>query len=713
MRKILIFLALLLVLGFLIWKFWPVKSPSFGTNEWTEYLGGPERNHYSPLRQITPSNVKELEVAWEYHTKDSGQIQCNPIIVNGILYGMTASTEPFALDAATGKELWRIPSEGTDQFSTSRGLSYWEKDTDKRILYTNGPWLYAVDATSGKSITSFGDSGRVSLKSGLGKTAEEKMVISNTPGTIYGDLIVMPLRVSEGTDAALGHIQAFNVVTGKLAWVFHTIPMPGQYGYNTWPKEVYKNAEVGGGNNWAGMAVDRERGILYVPTGSAAYDFYGANRKGANLFANCLLALDAKTGKRIWHFQFVHHDILDRDPPAPPNLVTVTRNGKRIDAVVQVTKQGYVFVFDRVTGESLFPIQELAVPKSDVPGEQTWEAQPLPTKPAPYARQVFTEADINPHAENRKELIDTFRKSRFEGPFTPLSERGTIIYPGLDGGAEWGGAAADPDGILYVNSSEMPWRISIGPSASKEQLISMTSGQSLYAANCTSCHGPERKGNPNSGFPSLISISNKYSREQVENIVQNGKRMMPSFRKLSEKQRKAIVKYLFGDEEAEPGLVKEPGLSPGKNKPGKVTYEISGYSKFLDKNGYPAVRPPWGTLNAINLNTGEYVWKVTFGEIPELQAKGIPQTGAESYGGPVITASGLLFIAGTKDGKFRAYSKKDGKLLWETELPAAGFATPSTYEVNGKQYVVVACGGTKLEAPGGDSYVAFALPGKK
>jgi quinoprotein glucose dehydrogenase len=685
-------------------------KPSYGSKEWVEYLGGPERNHYSPLEQITPSNVKQLKVAWEYHTIDSGQIQCNSIIVNGMLYGMTATTEPFALDAATGKEKWRIKSAGTDQFSTSRGLSYWAKGDDKRILYTNGPWLYAVNALTGKGIPSFGENGRVSLKAGLGRTALDKMVISNTPGTVYDDLIVMPLRVSEGTDAALGFIQAFNIVTGKVAWVFHTIPLPGEYGYDTWPKDTYKNTEVGGGNNWSGMAVDRDRGILYVPTGSAAYDFYGANRKGTNLFANCLLALDAKTGKRIWHFQFVHHDILDRDPPAPPNLVTITRDGKKTDAVAQVTKQGMVFVFDRVTGKPLFPINETPVPASDIPGEQAWATQPTPSKPAPYARQRFTEADISPLAENRQELLDSFRKSRSEGPFTPLSQNGTIIYPGLDGGAEWGGAGADPDGILYLNSSEMAWRISLGPSVSKDQLVSMTAGQSIYAMNCTPCHGTERKGNPKSGFPNLVSISTRRSKDFVQNIVAHGKGMMPAFPKLTDKQRNALVDFLFGEEKSEPGLIKEPGLArkPSPNK--KFAYSISGYSKFIDKNGYPAVRPPWGTLNAINLNTGEYVWKVTYGEVPELMAKGIPQTGAESYGGPVITKSGLLFIAGTKDGKLRAYDKKNGKLLWEVKLPAAAFATPSTYEVNGKQYLVIACGGTKLESKSGDSYVAFALP---
>lgn len=686
-------------------------SVEYGTKEWREYLGGPERNHYSPLEQITKENVQQLTAAWEYHTQDSGQIQCNPIIVDGVLFGMTATTRPFALDAATGKEIWKGASEGPDNFSTSRGVAYWEDGDDKRILYTSGPWLYALEAKTGKRITNFGDSGRTSLKAGLGETSVDKMVISNTPGTIYEDLIVMPLRLSEGTDAALGNVQAFNVRTGELAWVFHTIPRPGEAGYDTWPKEVYKNtSDVGAANNWAGMSVDRKRGIIYVPTGSAAYDFYGAAREGANLFANCLLALDAKTGKRIWHFQFVHHDILDRDAPAPPNLITITRDGKKIDAVSQTTKQGYVFVFNRETGESLFPIKETPVPASDIPGEKAWPTQPLPVKPEPYARQYFTENDINPHAEDRNELLQLLRNSRSEGPFTPLSEKGTIIYPGLDGGAEWGGAAADPEGILYINSNEMAWRISLGLAKSKDQNISMSAGQSLYATNCASCHGTERRGNTASGFPSLLDIGGSRSKEYVANIIEKGKGMMPGFPKFNEKQKAALVAFLYDEEEERP-VEKEPGVaSTDKNKKTAASYSISGYSKFLDKNGYPAVKTPWGTLNAINLNTGEYVWKVPYGETPELEAKGTPQTGSESYGGPVITASGLLFIAGTKDGFFRAYDKSNGKLLFKTQLPAAAFATPSTYEVNGKQYIVLACGGTKLGAKGGDSYIAYALP---
>lgn len=517
-------------------------------------------------------------------------------------------------------------------------------------------------------------------------------------------------------EAAIGHIEAFNIQTGKFAWVFHTIPYPNEYGYDTWQnKEAYKNTNIGGANNWAGMAIDRKRGIVYVPTGSAAFDYYGGNRKGNGLFTDCLPALDAKTGQRKWHYQLVHHDILDRDPPAPPNLITVTQNGKKMDAVAQVTKQGLVFVFDRETGKPLFPIEERKVPASDVPGEEAWSTQPFPVKPAPYARQTLTVNDISPYAENKEELRDTFLNRRAEGHFTPLSLRGSIVFPGLDGGVEWGGAAADPDGILYVNSSNMAWLLQLGLTPpDNEQLTQGASGQMLYMANCTACHGPGRKGNPVSGFPSLVDIKNRRSKEYISNLISNGKGMMPAFTRLTDPEKQVLISFLLGEEKKGPSLTKvtkgkEPGLNEAKKSP-YVAYKITGFGKFLDSKGLPAITPPWGRLNAINLNTGEYLWKVPFGTYPELTAKGIPTTGAESYGGPVVTASGLLFIAGTKDKKFRVYNKRNGKLLRETELPAAGFATPSTYEVNGKQYVVVACGGNKLGAPSGDSYVAFALP---
>lgn len=676
---------------------------------WEEYLGGPDRNHYSSLDQITKENVTDLKQAWVYHTGDSGQIQCNPIIVDGVLYGMTATTQPFALDAATGKELWRVHEDtGAMWYSTSRGVALWEGDKHKRIFYTKESWLYALDAATGKSILSFGDSGRVSLKTGLGETVKDKFVISNTPGTIFEDKIIMPMRVSEGADAAPGYIQAFNVVTGKIEWVFKTIPHPGEEGYNTWPHDVYKNESVGAANNWSGMAVDRARGMIFVPTGSAAFDFYGGDRKGQNLFANTLLALDARTGKKIWHFQLVHHDILDRDPPAPPNLITVVHQGKKIDAVAQVTKQGYVFLFDRLNGTPLFDISETPVPGSDIPGEEAWPTQPIPVRPAPFARQTITRDDITTFSSNRDSLIQMLQSARNEGPFTPLSRQSTIIFPGLDGGAEWGGAAADPDGILYVNSSEMAWRMEL---QAEEMQAGVLSGDALYQMKCSSCHGKDRQGNVASGFPKLINIKKKLSHAEVNDLITKGKGMMPAFPALTAAERKSLIAYLRDDvDETRQEHDDKKEVMAQERVPTK--WKILGYKKFLDANGYPAITPPWGTLNAIDLNTGEYVWKITYGETPRLAEKGIPQTGSESYGGPVVTASGLLFIAGTRDQKFRAYDKKSGVLLWETTLPAAGFATPSTYAVNGRQYIVIACGGTKLGAPKGESYVAFSLSEK-
>jgi quinoprotein glucose dehydrogenase len=703
MKKILIPGLLLLTVSLISAKLIINDKKKSVDVEWPEYLGGADRNHYSTLTQINTTNVTGLTKAWEYHSLDSGQVQCNPIIVKGTLYGVTATNQVFALDAATGKEKWKFKAGKGGGLNTNRGVAYWSSGEQERIMYAYESWLYALDVESGQPIKSFGENGRVSLKTGLGATAQDKFVISNTPGTVYGDLIYMPLRLSEGPDAAPGNIQAFNVRTGELAWVFHTIPHPGEFGYNTWPKYVYKNTEVGAANNWAGMAIDKKRGILYVPTGSAGFDFYGANRAGQNLFANSLVALNAKTGKRIWHFQFVHHDIWDRDIPAPPNLVTIKKDGKLIDVVAQVTKLGYVYVFDRVTGAPIYPIKEVPVPKSDVDGEVTWPTQPVPTLPAPYARQHVTEADINTFAENRDSLVGIYRKAK-KGLYQPFGEIPTLLFPGFDGGAEWGGAAVDPEGIMYINANEMPWIASLSPTPKEDELAHLSPGQRVYTLNCIVCHGADRKGNPKSGYPALVDMGQKRDRAFVSKIITSGKGMMPGFTSLTGEEKQALVSFLFDDEKVEVTSTEK------NNKMPVMPYKFNGYNKFLDNKGYPAITPPWGTLTAIDLNTGKHLWQNTLGEFKELTAKGIAPTGTENYGGPVITAGGILFIAATKDGMFRAFDKKTGKLLWETVLPAAGFATPSTYEVNGKQYVVVACGGTKLGTKKGDSYVAFALP---
>lgn len=685
-----------------------------GAADWPEYLGGPSRACYSSLNQITTSNVTRLRVAWEFHSGDPGQTQCNPIIVDGTLYGATATNQAFALNAATGREVWRYVEAGHEFGGNQRGVVYWARGDDRRVLFNIESWLYAVDARTGKPIATFGTNGRVSLKAGLGERAKDKWVTCTSPGTVFENLIIMPTRVGELGDSAPGHVQAFDVRTGKLAWAFRTIPEPGEFGYDTWPKDAYKNVDVGGANCWAGMAIDRTRGIVYVPTGSAAPDFWGGSRTGQNLFANCLLALDARSGRRLWHFQFVHHDIWDRDPSTPPTLLTVTHKERRIDAVAQTTKSGHVFLFDRVSGAPLFPINETPVPHTDaLEGEKPWPTQPIPAKPAPFARQEMTEDDINPLAPNREQLVADFKKFR-RGTYLPFSKEPTLIIPGLQGGAEWGGAAADENGILYVNSNELPYvaQLSEIPKAGSARL---SRGQRLYMFFCIACHGPEKKGNPAGGVPTLIDIGARVPRAESVKLMVTGRKMMPGFTSLSLADREAIAGYLYGDD--------DHGASgaPQTEAPRDGSFETSGYAQFVDRNGYPAhkkfldadgnpaIKPPWGTLNAIDLNTGEYRWKIPLGESRELTAKGIPPTGSENYGGPLVTAGGLVFIAATKDGMLRAFDRASGKLLWETALPAAAFATPSTYELNGTQYIVIACGGGKLGTPRGDSYVAFAL----
>ncbi|WP_031527195.1 outer membrane protein assembly factor BamB family protein [Dyadobacter crusticola] len=682
-----------------------VEAPA-DDKEWPEYLGGPDRNHYSSLTQINPGNVKQLQVAWTYSMPDSGQTQVNPIVIDGVLYGVTATVQAFALDAFTGKQLWIFGDKSKNGSNTSRGLTYWSDGEDKRILHAMGEFLYALDAKTGKPIKTFGDNGRIDLHTGLPEVALKKYMVSNTPGTIFEDLIIMPLRLSEESDAAPGDLRAFNVRTGKLVWTFHTIPYPGEFGYETFPPDAYKNTYTGAANNWAGTAIDRKRGILYVPTGSAGYDFYGGKRKGANLFSNCLLALDARTGKRIWHYQTMHHDIWDRDLPAPPNLITITKNGQKIDAVAQVSKQGYIFLFDRVTGKPIYPIREVTAPQTALPGEHPWPTQPVPTRPAAFARQAYalTENDISQYAPDRDSLkmkFKTYKKALFAAP----SKEGTVILPGFDGGAEWGGAAADPDkGILYVNSNEMAWILTMKDTPKESELSALSPGEKTYTTYCATCHGAQRKGNAKSGYPSLVDIGTRRDRAFVSQLVTSGKGMMSGFPMLTAGEKQALISFLFGEEKVE-----AVSQTPASKKT-FLPYQSTGYNKFLDANGLPAISPPWGTLNAIDLNTGKYLWKIPFGEVESLKAKGAPVTGTENYGGPVVTASGLLFIAATKDGKFRVFDKNNGKLLWETMLPAAGFATPATYEVNGKQFVVIACGGTKLGTRKGNQYVAFALP---
>lgn len=674
---------------------------------WSSYLGDPGRSHYSTLAQFTKANIKDLKVAWTYRSDDWGQMQMNPLVVDSILYGVTAALRVVALHAETGKELWQFGDSVKVWHSTSRGVSYWEKGDDKRILCTRGSDLFALNALTGEPIESFGDHGKVDLRSGLPETAKNKFVISNTPGTVYKDIIVMPLRLSEGPGAPPGDIMAFNIISGAVEWVFHTLPEKDEEGYDTWSNAPRESTIVGAANNWAGMAVDEEAGILFVPTGSAAPDFYGGNRLGSNLYANCLLALDAATGKRIWHFQFVHHDIWDRDAPAPPNLLTVTRDGKKIPAVAQVTKQGYVYLFDRRTGEPLFDIEEVPVPASTIDGEEAWPTQPLPVKPKPFARQSkdLTEADISTFAENRDELRARYTSSN-KLQYAPPALTPHLLLPGYDGAAEWGGAAADPEaGILYVNANEMAWNLQLEPQ--KEIAEDTPMGQAAYQKYCMTCHQVDRKGLEASGFPSLIDIQLRKEKNEVKEIIVNGKGMMTGFPQIEEKEMEALLRFLY-EEEIRHNVAEqaENGTLETTERP---RFKHTGYHKFLDSKGLPGISPPWGTMHAIDLNTGEYIWSVPLGDTPQLGAEG-KGTGCENYGGPIVSENGLLFIAATKDGYFRIFDRHTGEVLWEYRLPAPSFATPAMYAVNGTQYIALACGGEKLGTEKGNTILAFALP---
>jgi quinoprotein glucose dehydrogenase len=640
-----------------------------------------------------------LRVAWSHDTADgSGDPQNQPIIVSGVLFGVTPKHKVVALDAATGRLIWRFDS-GIAGRGPNRGLTYWAAGKDRRLFAAVQSYVYALDASTGKPIPSFGNNGRIDLREGLGRDPQRHSIVLTTPGVIYKDLLIVGGRTPEALPAPPGDIRAYDVRSGRLSWSFHTIPRPGEYGYETWPKDAWRFS--GSANNWAGMAVDEKRGIVYVPTGSAASDFYGGDRRGDNLFACSLLALNASTGKRIWHFQAVKHDIWDRDFPSPPCLVTVNHRGKLIDAVAQTSKQGWVFLFDRVTGRPLFPIQTRQYPASTVPGEFAAETQSLPTRPAPFSRQSLTEELLTRRTPEAQQLVrKRFHTLRGGGQFVPLSVGPeTIIFPGFDGGAEWGGSAFDPDtGLLYVNANDIPWTASLA-----ENKVG-NSGRDVYMRNCAACHSDSMAGAPPQ-MPSLVGIGTKRSPQEIATVIRQGAGRMPGFPDLEQQDVTALVQYVLSGENKELASVEASTTLP--------KYRFTGYHKFLDPDGYPAVAPPWGTLNAINLNTGEYAWRIPLGEYPELAAKGLKNTGTENYGGPIVTGGGLVFIGATNfDRKFRAFDKLTGDLLWETTLPLAGNATPATYQVGGRQFVVIYATGGKGKAndPKGGIYVAFALP---
>lgn len=699
------------------------------------YGGNKAGNRYSPLDQINLNNVMNLRVAWMYDAAEIPDpndskpprpkaIQCQPIVVNGILYGTTPDLKLFALDAGTGKQLWKFePSKDGKRYNVinvNRGVVYWEIGNDKRILYSAGSNLYAVDAGDGKPVQEFGQNGVVDLHEGLAPDANHDVsqlsVTANTPGIVYKNLLIIGSAVPESGDAAPGNVRAFDIVTGKLKWVFHTVPQPGEFGYDTWPKDAWKS--IGAANNWSGLTLDEKRGVVYFGTGSPSSDFYGGNREGTNLFSDCVMALDAASGKMKWYYQTIHHDLWDRDEPCPPNLATIKKDGKTIDVVVQATKDGLVYVLDRDKGTSIFPVEERRVPTDGLPGEHPWPTQKYPAKPLPLSHQVFTEADITDISPEAHAFVkEQFLQFKSDSKFTPPSVSGTLVF-GYSGGAEWGGNAISPDGVLYQNSNDDPWILQMIDTATRnKEFASLSTGNALYIMNCASCHGQDRKGS-GTAFPGLVNIGKKRTATEIQSIVKTGSGRMPAFQRLSDEDRTSIVNYLLNMPANRTQPYSEHSTTPPvqevKNKEFgyKPAYVNKVWKKLTDPDGYPGLKPPWGTLNAIDLNTGDYLWKVPLGEYPELTKKGIPVTGTESYGGPVVTAGGLVFIAATRDEKIRAFDRKTGKIVWEYQLPAGGFATPITYEVDGTQYIVISAGGARGLKAGGN-YIAFALKEKK
>ena len=783
------------------------RSQPPSNEDWPVYGGQAAGDHYSSLSQINRKNVHELQLAWKFDAEEEGGLQTSPIVVGRILYGYTATQKVIALDAASGKLIWKFDS-GIKGKNPVRGVSYWTDGKEGRIFAPVTNFLYALDARTGKPMPNFGEDGRIDLRKDLRGDYQAQSVAMTSPGIIYNDLIIVGGRNPETHPSPPGDIRAFDVRTGELRWRFHTIPHPGEFGYETWPKDAWLYS--GAANNWAGMSLDSKRGIVYVPTGSPVFDFYGADRVGDGLFGDSLLALDAGTGKRIWHFQGVHHDIWDRDFPSPPALLSVKRDGKKIDAVAQTTKQGFLFLFDRTTGKPLFPIEERPFPASQIPGEVTSPTQPVPLVPEPFSRQLLTEDLLTQrtpaaHAWAAKQF-STYLSA---GQFVPAGlDKETVVFPCFLGGAEWGGPAVDPRrAVIFVNANE--WACVI---ALTENKPSRSTGERTYHNQCSVCHGDKRTGSPPT-YPSLVDVGARLSQTQIETTILQGKGRMPGFPNVQGDYLQKLVQFLEtgGDPEVKldprkpddaagsasagalqvtPELLgatvysnkcatchgdhregKLPlfpaltgigqrltaqqiqdrihqGKGPmpafamliGKDLDGLLAYltaqnpvdldpdrdaiysstadgspmryRITGSNDFLDPDGYPAIKPPWGTLNAIDLNTGKYLWKIPLGEYPELAAKGMTNTGSENYGGPIVTAGDVLFIGATVyDKKFRAFDSRTGKLLWETVLPNSAIATPATYMIDGKQYVVVSAGGGKdPKGSSGSVYVAFALP---
>lgn len=733
-------------------------TPAEEHKSWTQYGGGPDQSKYVKLNQITKKNVNQLEVAWTYPTGDNvATYKFNPIIVDGIMYVLAKNNSLVALDATTGKEIW---IHANLNLASKRGINYWEsKDRkDRRLIFCMNNTIQEIDAQTGKSILSFGTNGAINLREGLERDPETiTRATSTSPGAIFEDLLILGMSPGENLFSPPGYLRAYNVITGKMAWIFHTIPLPGEYGYDTWPKDAYKY--VGGVNTWGEISIDAKRGIAYFPLGAPTYDYYGADRIGKGLFGDCLLALDARTGKRLWHFQMVHHDLWDFDASSAPQLVTVTHNGKKVDAVAQATKQGFLFVFNRVTGEPLWPVEERPVPKSTMPGEQSWPTQPFPTVVPAFSRQVVTVNDINPYfTAEQKEMWKKRIAAAHSGLFEPLSDKyETITMPGANGGAIHGNTAANPvKGYVYVSYQDKPSVYKLKKDEPAELRVPLSANEAenakaIYVQNCQGCHGVDHAGVVG---PSLINLNNRLTFDNFKIVVGTGRGPMPSFLHLGDQTVTALYKFLSGPSlqggrfaggrqggrgsqanlTAPPGgPVVESGGAPGgedfqkmpvkpmRDYPEGVAHPKDRYSDGSTTSyglGYPnLLSPPWSAIAAYDLNTGKIKWRRALGNDDKLGGKDTGLPVGSQHKGMIVTSTGIVF-ATCLDGRIYAYDEDNGNLLWSVKLPRVPDGLPTMYEVNGRQYLAICSVSDPIDKskPNADiprGYIVFALPKKK